>query len=39
MTPLTMAKSGETTLFNALTGSNQYVGNWPGLTVEKRKAG
>lgn len=29
---------GKTTLFNALTGSNQYVGNWPGVTVEKRKA-
>ena len=27
---------GKTTLFNALTGSNQYVGNWPGVTVEKR---
>ncbi|MCL2175609.1 MAG: ferrous iron transport protein B, partial [Treponema sp.] len=27
--------SGKTTLFNALTGSNQYVGNWPGVTVEK----
>ena len=26
--------SGKTTLFNALTGSNQYVGNWPGVTVE-----
>ena len=25
--------SGKTTLFNALTGSNQYVGNWPGVTV------
>ena len=25
---------GKTTLFNALTGSNQYVGNWPGVTVE-----
>ena len=29
---------GKTTLFNALTGSNQYVGNWPGVTVEKRRA-
>ncbi len=28
---------GKTTIFNALTGSNQYVGNWPGVTVEKRK--
>ena len=27
---------GKTTLFNALTGSNQFVGNWPGVTVEKR---
>ena len=27
---------GKTTLFNALTGSNQYVGNWPGVTVEKQ---
>ncbi len=27
---------GKSTLFNALTGSNQYVGNWPGVTVEKR---
>ena len=26
--------SGKTTLFNILTGSNQYVGNWPGVTVE-----
>ena len=26
---------GKTTLFNALTGSTQYVGNWPGVTVEK----
>lgn len=31
--------SGKTTLFNALTGSNQFVGNWPGVTVEKRRAG
>ncbi len=30
--------SGKTTLFNALTGSNQYVGNWPGVTVEKKRA-
>ncbi len=28
---------GKTTLFNALTGSNQFVGNWPGVTVEKKK--
>lgn len=28
---------GKTTLFNALTGSNQYVGNWPGVTVEKKE--
>ena len=28
--------SGKTTLFNDLTGSNQYVGNWPGVTVEKK---
>ena len=27
---------GKTTLFNILTGSNQYVGNWPGVTVEKK---
>ena len=27
--------SGKTTMFNALTGANQYVGNWPGVTVEK----
>lgn len=27
--------SGKTTLFNSITGSNQYVGNWPGVTVEK----
>ena len=26
--------SGKTTLFNALTGANQFVGNWPGVTVE-----
>ena len=30
--------SGKTTLFNALTGSNQYVGNWPGVTVERKEA-
>ena len=29
---------GKTTLFNALTGSNGYVGNWPGVTVEKKEA-
>ena len=29
--------SGKTTLFNRLTGSNQYVGNWPGVTVEKKE--
>lgn len=29
--------SGKTTLFNALTGSNQHVGNWPGVTVEKKE--
>lgn len=29
--------SGKTTLFNALTGSNQYIGNWPGVTVEKKQ--
>ena len=28
---------GKTTLFNLLTGSNQYVGNWPGVTVEKKE--
>ena len=28
---------GKTTLFNALTGSSQYVGNWPGVTVEKKE--
>ena len=28
---------GKTTLFNALTGSTAYVGNWPGVTVEKRE--
>ena len=30
---------GKTTLFNELTGSNQYVGNWPGVTVEKKEGG
>ena len=30
---------GKTTLFNLLTGSNQYVGNWPGVTVEKKEGG
>ena len=29
--------SGKTTLFNSLTGSNQFVGNWPGVTVEKKE--
>jgi ferrous iron transport protein B len=29
--------SGKTTLFNALTGANQYVGNWPGVTIEKKE--
>ena len=29
---------GKTTLFNALTGSNQFVGNWPGVTVEKKES-
>ena len=29
--------SGKTTLFNKLTGSNQFVGNWPGVTVEKKE--
>ena len=29
--------SGKTTLFNDLTGSNQFVGNWPGVTVEKKE--
>ena len=28
---------GKTTLFNALTGANHYVGNWPGVTVEKKE--
>ncbi len=31
--------TGKTTLFNALTGTNQYVGNWPGVTVEKKGGG
>ena len=30
--------SGKTTAFNALTGSHQHVGNYPGITVERRKA-
>jgi ferrous iron transport protein B len=30
---------GKTTLFNLLTGSSQYVGNWPGVTVEKKREG
>ncbi len=29
--------SGKTTMFNELTGSSQYVGNWPGVTVEKKR--
>ena len=29
--------TGKTTLFNVLTGSNQFVGNWPGVTVEKKE--
>ena len=29
--------SGKTTIFNALTGTNQHVGNWPGVTVEKKE--
>ena len=29
--------AGKTTLFNALTGSKQFVGNWPGVTVEKKE--
>ena len=28
---------GKTTMFNDLTGANQYVGNWPGVTVEKKE--
>ena len=28
---------GKTTMFNALTGANQYVGNWPGVTVEEKR--
>ena len=40
--PITIAlagnpNSGKTTLFNTLTGSNQFVGNWPGVTVEKKE--
>lgn len=34
---LAEANCGKTTLFNALTGANQYVGNWPGVTVEKKR--
>ena len=30
---------GKTTMFNALTGANQYVGNWPGVTVEEKMKG
>lgn len=30
--------SGKTTLFNAITGKTEYVGNWPGVTVEKKEA-
>ena len=30
---------GKTTMFNSLTGANQYVGNWPGVTVEKKEGG
>lgn len=42
MAPVTVAlagnpNSGKTTLFNALTGSSQHVGNWPGVTVEKKQ--
>ena len=29
---------GKTTMFNALTGANQYVGNWPGVTVDIRRS-
>ncbi len=29
--------SGKSSLFNALTGAKQYVGNWPGVTVEKKR--
>ncbi|HBN94787.1 MAG TPA: ferrous iron transporter B, partial [Firmicutes bacterium] len=40
--PITIAlmgnpNSGKTTLFNALTGANQHVGNWPGVTVERKE--
>ena len=34
---LGISGGGKTTLFNALTGSNQFVGNWPGVTVEKKE--
>ena len=33
------SNTGKTTLFNALTGTNQFVGNWPGVTVEKKEGG
>ena len=29
--------TGKTSIFNALTGSNQHVGNWPGVTVERKE--
>ena len=40
--PITIAlagnpNSGKTTIFNSLTGANQFVGNWPGVTVEKKE--
>ena len=35
---LRQPNSGKSTLFNALTGSRQHVGNWPGKTVEKKRA-
>ena len=40
--PITLAlvgnpNCGKTTMFNAMTGSSQYVGNWPGVTVEKKE--